>query len=106
MIKLEFKQLEKKLEGLLMAYVEKEIDWVDLSSFSWEMIDLFSTNKNGLPKYDASCEKVFWYAIWELQHLADSEHHGDGSLERAVCNILIYLKNPQKMPSSCFGNRP
>ena len=62
-------------------------------------------DKSELPStYDF--EKEFWYAIWEINHLADKEHEKDDTTDRELKKSLDYLTHPKKMPSNLGGTQP
>lgn len=67
-------QKEKiQLKQVIKKYFQNKSTVHDLYAFAWEKIDYFSKKIN-LPSYDENIEGEFWYAIWQIQHLADSQH--------------------------------
>ncbi len=51
-------------------------------------------------------EKSFWYAIWEVQHLADPEHIECNSIQEDLKEALAILNNVKPMPTEYIGKRP
>lgn len=99
---------EKKREliDLITGYLAKNVTTQELLEFVWSVIDFFTfTSKKSLPK-DQQNEKEFWYAIWEIQHLADTGHELDGVTEKTLKDALDYLKGIKKMPNDFIGKRP
>ncbi|MCF6355739.1 MAG: hypothetical protein L3J26_11670 [Candidatus Polarisedimenticolaceae bacterium] len=90
--------LTKFLSGALAADV--------LQKFVWEVIDFFSTTeKRDLPPLE-EFEKVFWYVIWEIQHLATEDHLEDGSARQVLEEALTFLKGDRDLPEEYIGRRP
>ena len=98
---------KKNLTTILENYLSGNSSLAEIRNFSWEVINYFTINKNTdqLPQKE-SFENIFWYAIWELQHLADEEHEKDGVLGKQITEILTYLKKEKELPEECFGRRP
>lgn len=70
------------------------------------MIEYFSrTKKTELP-IEQDFEKEFWYAIWEIQHLADESHEADGVVKRTLVDVLDYLTQKKNIPKNYEGRRP
>ena len=96
---------KSELINLIMKCLERKDSFIKLQMFSWEMIDYFTKNKDKLPPYQ-DFEKEFWYAIWQMQHLADEEHDKDGLARKMLLDALDYLNDKKKMPESFTGMRP
>jgi hypothetical protein len=100
--------VEKKNEliKLISDYLEGSTSLENLQKFSWEMIEYFSkSKKTELPPYQ-HFEKEFWYAIWQIQHLADEEHEREDIIRKIFLDALDYLKKNKKMPKDFIGMRP
>lgn len=77
-----------------------------LQKFVWEVIDFFSTTeKRDLPPVE-EFEKVFWYVVWEVQHLATEDHLEDGSAQQVLEGALTFLKGERSLPEEYIGRRP
>jgi len=93
------------LTELISKYLENKTSLETLQKFSWEMIEFFSDKKNKLPPYH-DFEKELWYAIWQIQHLADEEHEKEGMTTKVLSEALDYLKSKKKIPEAFVGTRP
>lgn len=89
---------DKKLElaSLIQLFLKNKKSIQDLQSYAWNSIDEFYENN----------EKVFWYAIWQIQHLASEDHLKDGTLKRELEETLKYLLNQEPFPRSFTGEYP
>ncbi len=58
-----------------------------------------------LPKV-TSDEKSFWYARWEVQHLANPEHIECDSIREDLKEALAILNKSKPMPPEYIGKRP
>lgn len=99
---------EKKQEviNLIDSFLKNKKTIQDLYDFSWKVIDEFSNlTDQETPIYEET-EKSFWFAIWQIQHLADEEHMKDGTLKRELKVVLKYLLNQKSMPPGIYGLRP
>ncbi len=97
---------KEKLKDLIQSYLEKKSTCEDLNRYAWEKIDYFSSNENKIPPYDEENEGEYWYAIWQIQHLADSEHEKDGILQAELSNIMEYFEKKKPLPRNFYGKRP
>ncbi len=99
-------QKRNKLKTLIKSYLNNQRALEDLQRFAWEIIAYFNkTNKNLLPSiYDF--EKECWYAIWQIQHLADQEHEKAGITRQALLEALDFLEKREKIPETFNGLRP
>lgn len=97
---------KEKLSNLIKSYLEKKSTCEDLNRYAWEKIDYFSSNVNELSPYDEEKEGEYWYAIWQIQHLADSEHEKEGILQAELLNIMEYLEKKKTLPKKFYGKRP
>jgi hypothetical protein len=97
---------KKELIKLISEYLNNQNSLENLQKFSWDMIEYFSKNKkNELPPYQ-DFEKVFWYTIWQIQHVADEEHEKEGITKKILSDALDYLENKKSMPENFIGLRP
>ncbi|MGI8543976.1 MAG: hypothetical protein ACR2MD_10960 [Aridibacter sp.] len=80
-----------KLIHLLSQYLDNQIGYEPLNDFAWEIIDYFTENKVSNSSLNQDSENAFWYAIWQIQHLADKEHSDEGLTKREFSDILSYL---------------
>ncbi len=91
---------------LLTPFLNGTLAADDLQKFVWEIIDYFSsTEKKDLPPIE-EFEKVFWYAVWEVQHLATEDHLEDGSAQQELKDALTFLKGERSFPKEYIGRRP
>lgn len=102
---MEIEARKQELSVLIEMYLQSKISHEDLYEYSWETINFFSDHRDALPLYHEN-EKPFWYAIWQLQHLADEEHQQNGVLRKALFEINMYLKNQKKIAENYEGRRP
>lgn len=99
--------LNEKLEELIKLikkFLTFQVGVHELSQFAWETIAFFSSaEKDNLPSHE-KFEPEFWYAIWQIQHLAGEP---DDSLLRSQINkTLDYLERKQTLPKEYAGTRP
>ena len=95
-----------ELISLLSQFLIGDIPADTLQAFVWEAIDYFSSaDKRDLPPKE-DFEKVFWYVVWEVQHLLSEDHLEDGSAQRELEEALEYLKGEQSLPEEFIGRRP
>lgn len=77
----------------------------ELQDCAWNVIDELSKENTTDASKDID-SKVFWFAIWQIQHLASEEHLQDGTLQRELKKTLKYLLNPTSMPANTYGLPP
>lgn len=95
-----------RLVDLIVKFLKGKVSHDTLSTFSWDIIEYFTeTPENKLPPKNPG-EEVFWYAIWQIQHLSDEEHTSVGSCRSQMENILDYLRMEKPLPSDYWGKRP
>jgi len=92
-----------ELIKLIETYLNQRCSLLALQNFVWEVIDYYKNNKH--IDYEKE-DEVFWYAIWQIQHIADDGHEKHGMATRELTSILSYLTGNKKMPSGCSGIRP
>ena len=101
--------LEEKVRELVLVlsgFLNGSVQVDKLQTFVWEVIEYFtSTPKDALPPL-ADFENVFWYAIWQIQHLATDDHVADGTACRELAEVLEYLQGQKELPKDYFGRRP
>jgi hypothetical protein len=102
---MELENKKNELLNLIEKYLKFQVSVEQLYEYSWQVIDYFEKNKNILPPA-LDNERIFWYAIWQLQHLCDKEHEKDGTLKNALMDIVAYLKNQKNLPKYYEGKRP
>lgn len=91
---------------LISGYLNNQYTLTSLQKFAWDIIDYFNVNKKTeLPPYQ-SFEKEFWYAIWQIQHLADEEHEHEGVTKKVLTEALEYLQKKKNIPNDYEGKRP
>lgn len=99
-------QLRDNLINLISLYLKGESSLDELNTFAWKVINYFSDKaKNDLPPIE-DFEREFWYAIWQIQHLADSSHENEGLTKKEFERVLEFLKNEKKLPEQYYGSRP
>ena len=97
---------KQKLSRLLKQYLNNEIDHCVINNYVWDIIEYFTdTPAKELPKVTLD-EKSFWYAIWEVQHLADPEHIECNSIQEDLKETLAILNNAKPIPTEYIGKRP
>ncbi len=93
--------LQEKFQELLLlltGFVSDQKSGEELQSFAWEMIEYFTdTPSNELPA-EEEFEKVFWHAIWKIQHLCDDFHQDEGITKRELSKVLAYMKGEAEIP--------
>jgi hypothetical protein len=95
---------KNKLIKTLENFLEGKISNEELLQFVWGIIDYFTnTPKENLPKTESS-ENVFWFAIWQIQHLAGESIESKNSMRLA--EVLKYLREEKILPPNMFGCRP
>jgi hypothetical protein len=96
----------QELTTLLAQFLKGTLSADVLRTFVWEVINFFSsTKKRNLPPVE-EFEKVFWYVVWEVQHLATEDHLADGSALSVLEDALTFLKREQNLPEEYIGRRP
>ncbi|HHK60956.1 MAG TPA: hypothetical protein ENJ73_04420 [Desulfobacterales bacterium] len=96
----------QELIVLLTQFLNGTLDADVLQKFVWEIIDYFSSaEKRDLPPVE-EFEKVFWYVVWEVQHLATEDHLDDGTAQRELKEALAFLKGERSFPEEYIGRRP
>lgn len=96
----------QELVMLLTQFLSGTLTADVLQKFVWEVIDYFSTTeKKDLPPVE-KFEKVFWYVIWEVQHLATEDHLEDGTAQQVLEEALTFLKGDRRLPDEYIGRRP
>ena len=94
--------LISQLEGYLNGKISLKV----MRDFSWNMIEYFSKCKKTELPAPQDFEKELWYAIWEIQHLADEAHEEEDVTRKTLTEALEYLKKTKKIPESYEGIRP
>ncbi|NGX39881.1 MAG: hypothetical protein KR126chlam1_01218 [Chlamydiae bacterium] len=94
------------LKKIIYGYFQKTVSLEDLNAYAWEKIQDYSKCKASLPEYDEKLEGEYWYAIWQIQHLADSEHLDDGLLQQKLLDILAIFDKKKSLPRKFYGKRP
>lgn len=88
--------LRKQLIILMNEYITGRTKLQELYNFAFDIIDYFTeTDKELLPPYKEN-EKEFWYAIWQIQHLADLEHEKEGIAIKELSKALDFLEGKKK----------
>jgi hypothetical protein len=97
---------KNELIKLIKKYFFKEATLKELQIFATEIIDYFTDTQNDqLPPYQ-DFEDEFWHAIWQLQHVADSEHEKEGVTANELSKALDYLLGTVCIPKEYIGKRP
>ena len=103
---MDFNKKKGEAAKVIQLFLDKKATLQELQEYSWKIIDEFSNkNEENIPVHQEE-ESVFWFAIWQLQHLAGEEHLKDGTLERELRITLKYLLNQIPMPVGTYGLRP
>lgn len=97
---------KKELIQIISLFLSHKKSLQDLQGFAWDVIDWFVEHRNDTLPTVQENEGVFWYVIWQMQHLANKEHENDGTLLRELRNSLDYLLNRLPCPKEKFGTRP
>lgn len=96
----------QELMTLLTQFLSDALDADVLQEFVWEVIDYFSTTeKRDLPPVE-EFEKVFWYVVWQVQHLVTEDHLDDGTARKELEKALAFMKGEQCFPEEYIGRRP
>lgn len=101
--------LKAKFEELLIlvaGFVAGQITCGELQNLAWEVIDYFTDTPSDELPAEEEFEGAFWYTIWQIQHLCDDFHQGDGTTKRELSEALAYLKGEKMMPPEYLGRRP
>lgn len=94
----------EELVKLIQQFLNFQVEAQALSQFAWEIISFFSsTEKEKLPSKE-KFEPEFWYAIWQIQHLAGEP--SDFLLRSEMNKTLDYLEGKQELPKEYTGTRP
>lgn len=91
---------------LLVGFVADQISCSELQRFSLEVIDYFTDTPSKELPAEEPFEKVFWYTIWQIQHLCDDLHQRDGTTKRELSKALAYMKGEKNIPQEYVGRRP
>ena len=100
-----FKKKKNEVSDIIKLYLKNEKTLKDLQDYAWKAIDE-SSNNDQINKPTDETESVFWFAIWQIQHLGSEEHVKDGTLERELKLTLQYLLNQAPMPPGAYGLPP
>jgi hypothetical protein len=93
-----------ELINLIQDYQRGAIRVGSLNELAWDLIDFFESAKDDDLPERCEFEREFWYAIWQIQHLAGE---GDEELfKRELDKTLGYLKKEKMIPTECEGRRP
>ena len=97
---------KEELTSALEKFLDGNLSCGYMQEFTWDIIDHFSSSdKRKLPK-EENFERVFWYAIWQVQHLATEDHISDGSAKVELKETLAYLRGELNLPDEYIGRRP
>ncbi len=95
-----------ELINLILSYLDGGTSLDEMNNFSWEVIAYFTdTLQIELPPIE-DFENEFWYAIWQIQHLADESHENEGITKKELKYILEFLIEKKKLPNGFYGLRP
>ena len=99
-------EAKSSLMNYMERYLNGEISLESIRDFAWSVIEWFSNDPKARLSVSCDFEKEVWYAIWEIQHLADENHEEEGVTKRTLSEALDYLKNKSKIPENYEGRRP
>ncbi len=95
-----------ELSMLISSFLAGKSSYQELQDFVWDVIDFFSEKPpDQLPPME-DFENVFWYAIWQVQHLCSEDHVDDKNTYRELKETLDYLNQTKSLPKNFFGKRP
>jgi hypothetical protein len=100
-----FNKKKSQLINLIELFLKGEKSTIDLQNYTWNTIDDFSAEKWD-KSVDDRDENVFWFAIWQIQHLASEDHLKDGTLTRELKLTLKYLLNQMPISKTIIGRPP
>lgn len=100
-----YKNKRREVINVIECFFDNQKTIEQLQGYAWSVIDEFS-RKNEVDDSMGIDGKVFWFAIWQIQHLANEEHFKDGTLTRELKKTLEYLLNPISMPPDTYGLPP
>lgn len=103
---MKLQQKNEELITILTNFLNGVIDAKELQSFVWEIIDYFTDTESDKLPPEEDFENVFWYTIWQIQHLCTEDHIKDGTAQKELVETIAYLKGIKQIPSYCFGHRP
>ncbi len=95
------------LEQHLRDYLRGELSHEAMARAAWSVIDAW----NALPEdvrqdRPEAHEDVLWHAVWTAQHLADQEHHNDGTGAPLLHECLHLLEARAPLPQHYTAQRP
>lgn len=102
---MDYKKKKTEVSNIINLYFKGKKTLKELQDYSWKIIDEYYGNEQtNTPAGEA--ESIFWFAIWQIQHLASEDHKRDGTLERELKLTLEYLQNQKPIPSDIYGLPP
>jgi hypothetical protein len=101
-----FNKKKSQLINLIELFLKGKISTTDLQNYAWNTIDDFSPEKWKKSVVANQDENIFWFTIWQIQHLADEDHLKDGTLRRELKLTLNYLLNKIPIPKKIIGKPP
>ena len=102
--KIDLREQLRKLITLIHGYVSEKVSAHELNAFAWENIDCFSSTAPQSAPRECEFEPEFWYAIWQIQHLAGER---DEVLTRKEMErTLAFLEGREPLPDYFRGHRP
>jgi len=99
------KKEKEELKKIIKQYFQGSQTYKDLYAFAWKKIESCEKKEslfNGNPK-DAG---EYWYAIWQIQHLADLDHKKEGILDKELAYIIDMLEERKSLPKDRYGTPP
>lgn len=100
--------MNKKNEELKLVienYVNDVFGYQELYNYAWDKIaDFEKTTQNLINSSEDA--GIYWYAIWQIQHLADLEHKNAGLLDKELFYILDILNGKKRLPKDRYGKPP
>jgi len=93
------------LADLVETALESDQAESQLRDHVWDVIELFTnTPREDHPPLGRT-EEVFWFVIWQLQHLLDDDF-APGAREAQLRELVSYLRGERPLPHGCRGRRP
>ena len=74
---------KSELASLIDLFLKNKKSIQALQAYAWHVIDEFSDSEIAKSSKCEIGENVFWYAIWQVQHLASEDHLRDATLKRS-----------------------
>ena len=96
-------EANQKLISILESWFLGNVTLEKLDEFTWGVMEHFISLPMDARPNRAAFEKIFWYAIWQIQALCLEEHSDEGFLDGEFLQLLKYLKGEITFPENLLG---